>query len=116
MPELQTTYRMYRGRNFDSVTVATNFPDERPGVIKMLQKFHASTRNLQFASDDTYAMQAAFDAKWEAGVPFTMLIAPGGKILYSKQGEVDVLELRRVILGNLDDSDYLGHRAYWASK
>jgi hypothetical protein len=29
---------------------------------------------------------------------------------------VDVLELRRIILGNLPDLDYLGHRAYWAAK
>ncbi len=113
-PDLQTTWRMYRGRDFDLVTVATNLPDEKPGVLKALEKQHASTRNLQFASDDTYAMQAAFDAKWEAGVPFTMLIAPGGKVVYQKQGEVDILELRRIILGNLPDPDYIGHRAYWA--
>jgi len=113
-PDLQTTWRMYRGRDFDLVTVATNLPDEKPGVIRALEKQHASTRNLQFASDDTYAMQAAFDAKWEAGVPFTMLIAPGGKVVYQKQGELDILELRRIILGNLPDPDYIGHRAYWA--
>ncbi|MEO8663413.1 MAG: redoxin family protein [Bryobacteraceae bacterium] len=114
-PDLQTTWRMFRGRDFDLVTVATNLPDERPGVQKALDKFHASTRNLQFAADDTYAMQAAFDAKWESGVPFTMLIAPDGKVLWQKQGEVDVLELRRIILGSLPDPDYLGHRAYWAA-
>jgi peroxiredoxin len=113
-PDLQTTWRMYRGRDFDLVTVATNLPDEKPGVVKALEKQHASTRNLQFASDDTYAMQAAFDAKWEAGVPFTMLIAPGGKVVYQKQGELDILELRRITLGNLPDPDYIGHRAYWA--
>jgi len=115
-PELLTTWRMYRGRDFDLVTVAANLPDEKPGVVKFLEKQHASTRNLQFSSDDTYAMQAAFDAKWDAGVPFTMLIAPGGQVLYQKIGEVDVLELRRIILANLPDADYLGHRAYWASK
>jgi thiol-disulfide isomerase/thioredoxin len=115
-PQLEETWRMYRGRDFDLVTIATNLPDERPGVQKALDKQHATSRNLQFASDDTYAMQAAFDAKWEAGVPFTMLLAPGGKVLYQKQGEVDILELRRVILGNLPDPDYIGHRAYWASK
>ena len=115
-PDLLTTWRMFRGRDFDLVTVAANLPDEKPGVVKFLEKQHASTRNLQFASDDTYAMQAAFDAKWDAGVPFTMLIAPGGKVLYQKIGEVDILELRRIILANLPDADYLGHRAYWASK
>ena len=115
-PDLLTTWRMYRGRNFDLVTVATNLPDERPGVLRFLERQHASARNLQFASDDTYAMQAAFDAKWEAGVPFTMLIAPGGEVLYQQTGEVDILELRRIILAHLSDADYLGHRAYWASK
>jgi len=115
-PDLETTYRMYRGRDFDYVTVSANLPDERPGVLHALEKQHATSRNLQFASEDTYAMQAAFDPKWEAGVPFTVLLAPGGKVLYQKQGEVDILELRRAILANLPDPDYLGHRAYWATK
>ena len=115
-PDLETTYRMFRGRDFDFVTVSTNLPDEKPGVLKALEKLHASGRNIQFASDDTYAMQAAFEAKWEAGVPFSMLLAPDGKVLYQKQGEVDILELRRIILANLPDSDYLGHRAHWATR
>jgi thiol-disulfide isomerase/thioredoxin len=115
-PDLETTYRMFRGRDFDFVTVSTNLPDEKPGVLKALERLHASGRNIQFASDDTYAMQAAFDAKWEAGVPFSMLLAPDGKVLYQKQGEVDILELRRIILANLPDSDYLGHRAHWATR
>ena len=115
-PDMETTYRMFRGRDFDMVTVATNLPDEKDGVIKALEKQHATGRNLQFASTDTYAMQAAFDAKWESGVPFTMLLSPEGKVLWQKEGDVDILELRRVILGNLPDSDYLGHRAYWATR
>ncbi|MGA2182043.1 MAG: redoxin family protein [Bryobacteraceae bacterium] len=115
-PDLETTYRMFRGRDFDMVTVATNLPDEKDGVIKALEKQHATGRNLQFASTDTYAMQAAFDAKWESGVPFTMLLSPEGKVLWQKEGDVDILELRRLILGNLPDSDYLGHRAYWATR
>jgi peroxiredoxin len=116
LPDLETTYRMFRGRDFDLVTVSTNLPDEREGALKALLKQHASSRNYQFASDDTYAMQAAFDAKWESGVPYTVVIAPGGKQLYAKSGEVDILELRRLILGNLPDPDYKGHRAYWAAK
>ncbi len=115
-PDLQTTFRMYRRRDFDFVTVAANLPDERPGVLNVLKKYHATTRNLQFASDDIEAMQKAFDAKWDSGVPFTMLIAPDGKVLYQHQGEVDILALRRIILANLPDADYLGHRAWWATR
>ena len=106
---------MFRHRDFDLVMVSTNLPDEKAGVMKELEKQHASSRNLQFGSEDTYAMQAAFDAKWESGVPFTMVLAADGKVLYQKQGEVDILEVRRVILGNLPDASYVGHRDYWAT-
>ena len=115
-PGLETTFRMFRHRDFDLVTVSTNYPDEKAGVLKILQQQHASSRNLQFASEDTYAMQAAFDAKWDAGVPFTMAIAPGGRVLYQRQGEVDIYELRRVILANLENETYVGHPAYWATR
>ena len=107
---------LFRRRDFDLVTVSTNYPDEKTGVLKILQSQHASSRNLQFASEDTYAMQAAFDAKWNSGVPFTMVLAPGGKVIYQKEGELDILELRRIVLANLPDPDYIGHRAYWGSK
>jgi thiol-disulfide isomerase/thioredoxin len=113
-PDVETTWRMFRRRDFDLVTVAANYPDEKAGVMKILQEQHASSRNLLFASDDTYAMQAAFDAHWDAGVPFTMVIAPGGKVLYQQQGELDILAARRAILANLENETYVGHPAYWA--
>ncbi len=115
-PDLETTFRMFRNRDFDMVTVAANLPDEKPGVIKFLQKQHASGRNLIFASDDTYGMQAAFDPRWDSGVPYIVLLAPDGTVLIHQTGDLDVLALRRAILANLPDADYLGHRAYWAGK
>jgi thiol-disulfide isomerase/thioredoxin len=113
-PALETTYQMYRHRDFDMVMVSTNMPDEKPGVLKMLQRQHATGQNYVFGSDDTYALQAAFDPKWDAPVPYTVVLSPEGKIIYQELGEVDILKLRRVILGNLPDPDYIGHRAYWA--
>jgi peroxiredoxin len=115
-PDFETTYRMFRHRDFDLVTVSTNMPDEGAGVLKELQKQHASSRNLQFDSTDTYALQAAFEPKWESGVPYTVVLSPDGKVIYQKEGEVDILVVRRVILGNLPDQSYVGHRAYWANK
>ncbi len=52
----KTTFRMFRRRDFDLVTVSTNYPDEKAGVMKILQEQHASSRNLQFGTDDTYAL------------------------------------------------------------
>ena len=94
------------------ITVAANLPDERNSVLRVLQKMHATSRNLLFASENTAALQAAFDPAWESAVPYTVLIAPDGKVLYKKQGSVDMLELRRTILANLPSDDE-GFNKYW---
>jgi len=111
--DLEDTYRMYSVRDLAYVTVSTNMPDEKEGVLRMLKKFHATSRNLLFASDDTAALQTAFDPKWESAVPYTVLLSPEGKILYQKLGPVDILELRRTILAELP-SDYIGFNKYWS--
>jgi peroxiredoxin len=110
--DLQDTYQMYKVRDLDLVTVSANMPDEKPGVLRMLEKKHATSRNLLFASDDTASLQTAFDPAWESAVPYTILLDADGKVLYKTLGSVDILELRRTILANLP-SDYIGFNQYW---
>ena len=112
-PDVEDTFRMYSVRDFELITVSANMPDEKESVMRVLQKMHATSRNLLFDSDDSAALQAAFDPAWESAVPYTVLIAPDGKVLYKKQGSVDILELRRTILANLP-SDYEGFNRYWS--
>jgi len=114
-PEFQTMYRMYGRRQFDLVTVSVNYPDEKDGVLAALKRQHAASRNLVLGSTDIYALMAAFDPNWNAAVPYTMLIRPGGEVVYKSQGTIDPIELRRLILANLADDDYIGHQAYWRS-
>ena len=116
-PDLEATYRMYRGRNVDFVTVSTNDPEEKPGVLEFLKKQHASHRNLQFATSDVYDLQAAFDPKMPAPVPFTLLLAPNGDVLYQELGAADIPKLRRAILANLpDDRDSAGRAGLLVSR
>lgn len=115
LPDLETTWRMYRLRDYDFVTVSANMPDEEAGVLKYLNKLHGSSRNLLFGSTDTDQMEHAFASNWEGALPYSVLFSPDGKVLYEHQGEVDILKLRRTILGSLPDPDYIGHRAYWAA-
>jgi peroxiredoxin len=110
--DLQDTYQMYKVRDFELITVSANMPDEKAGVQRMLEKKHATSRNLLFASDDTGALQKAFDPTWESAVPYTVLLDGDGKILYKTLGTVDILELRRTILAKLP-SDYIGFNQYW---
>jgi peroxiredoxin len=110
--DLQDTFRMYSDRGLNLVTVSVNTPDEKPSVLRLLEKKHATSRNLLFSSDDTAALQAAFDPKWQSAVPYTVLLGPNGKVLYSTLGSVDILQLRRTILAAMP-SDYIGFNKYW---
>ena len=114
-PDLEATYRMYRGRNFEFVAVSINDPEDRPQVLAFLQQRQASGTNLQFATSDTSGLQAAFDPLMPAAVPFTLLIAPNGDVLHQQLGETDILKLRRAILASLPDDKYPGLQAYWSS-
>jgi len=96
------------------VTVSVNTPDEKQSVLRFLERKHATSRNLLFSSDDTAALQAAFDPKWQSAVPYTVLLGPNGKVLYSSLGTVDILQLRRAILASMP-SDYVGFNKYWAT-
>jgi thiol-disulfide isomerase/thioredoxin len=105
-PELVTINRMYRQRAFEMVTVAANFPDEQKDVLEVLKKHEASNRNLLFATTDKYQLMDAFDPDWNAALPYTILIAPGGAVLYKVQGALDPLALKRIIVRSLQEDRF----------
>jgi hypothetical protein len=99
------------------VGVSSNDPSERQDVLAFLQAQHASNRNLLFAKPDIYGLQAAFDPNMPSAVPFTVLMAPDGDVLYQETGVLSLVQARRVILANLpEDERYVGHREYWRNQ
>jgi hypothetical protein len=47
-------------------------------------------------------MFEALDPEWKGGLPHTLLIAPGGEVIYRVTEELDFLELRRKIVPALN--------------
>jgi len=114
-PDLQNTFRMYRKRPFELVTVSVNYPDEEKGVRRFLESQHASSRNLLLGGMDPYELMKAFDPEWAGSVPYSMVIGPDGKVLYKENGPINLLKARRTILASFPDDDYVGQSAYWSS-
>lgn len=98
-----TVNRMYRHRDFELVTVSVNRPDEEKSVLEFLTKKQASNRNLIFASADRELLINAFDPDWQGEVPYTVLINPEGKIIFSEKGSVDFLALKRAIVKAMNE-------------
>lgn len=101
LPEFVTMNRMYRRRNFQLVTISMDDPVEQPSALKVLREKHVAATNYisKIASQDKFA--DLLDKEWQGPVPYTLLIAPGGKVLYRSAGPIKPLEIRRAIVGFL---------------
>lgn len=101
LPELVTINRMYRKRKFEMITISLDDPKEREAVLKRLQEKHVSSMNYIFASDNRDQLAEALDKQWPGPVPYTILVAPGGKILYRKHDKIDAPTLKKAIVEHL---------------
>jgi len=100
--DLIETNLRFRHRDFELVTIAAQFPDEREKVLKFLKQHHASTHNLIFGETDKYKLMEALDPDWTGALPHTLVLGANGEVLYHQTGEIDFLALRRIIVPALN--------------
>jgi thiol-disulfide isomerase/thioredoxin len=103
-PDLVIIDRMYRGRSFEFITVNLDKQARKGDALNFLKKQEASNKNFMFNDDDVYKLIEAVDADWQGGIPFTLLIEPGGKILIKKEDMIDPPEMKKMIV----DSRFIG--------
>lgn len=97
-PDFITINRIYRSRDFELVTVSADDPSKNEKVLEFLQKQQASNRNYHFSGDDNYSLIEAVDPKWQGALPYTILVEPGGKIVYARQGPIDPSAMKKLIV------------------
>ena len=99
LPEFVTMNRMYRGRKVKLVTISMDDPAKRDDALKVLKENHVSAANYISRTEDKDKFAEALDRDWPGPLPYTLLIAPGGKVIYRKVGAVDPLDVKRAIVG-----------------
>jgi len=103
-PQLVTLNRMYRDRGFELISISTDDSAARPKALRFLEKQECSSPNYVYSGDDKYKLMETIDPKWQGALPYSLLVEPGGKIIYAKQGTIDPEQLRKLIF----DSPYMG--------
>ena len=98
-PEFVTINRMYRDRDFELITLNVDGTGEKENVLKFLQTEQASNTNFLAKAGDWSRIKAVNPA-WRGDLPYTLLIEPGGKIVYAKEGLIDAAELKKTIVNN----------------
>ncbi|MDA0766646.1 MAG: redoxin domain-containing protein, partial [Verrucomicrobia bacterium] len=119
-PDLVDTYLRYQSRPFELITISTDPADKASAVQAFLQKQHAAlspqtapslkaegreTNNYHYRAEDLDALADALDPEWQGPLPHTLLLAPGGKVLFRHTGQIDPIELRRAIVAQLRSSE-----------
>ncbi len=109
LPEFVTMNRMYRHRSFRLVTLSMDEPEKKDAPLKVLREKHVAAENYIVTIKDRDKFADLLDKDWTGPLPHTLLIAPGGKVLYRKTGAIDALAVKRAI------ADHLG-RTYAVKK
>lgn len=90
--------RMYRRRDFEFISISADEPGKMGKALQFLQKSEASNTNYIFNVDDKYKLIEAIDPKWQGALPYTLVVEPGGKIIYAKEGPIDPRLLKKTIV------------------
>jgi len=100
-PDLVEINRMYRHRDFEMVGVSVDSPEAKSNVQAFLAKHQASFTNYLHSGKDTYALIDAVDPKWQGPIPYTLIIKPGGEVIYRHLGTINPLEVKQAIVEQL---------------
>ena len=112
-PELVTTARKFGMRDFELITISNDEPKDIAKARAFLEKHAAApgdqvkrslkaegrkTNSYLYAGADVSELMKALDPEWPGGIPHSVLVAPGGKILWRHNGPVNGEELRAKVL------------------
>ncbi len=100
-PELVTINRMYRHRKLKLVMISMGEPEQEKAALEVLKDKFVAADNYHLAIGNRDRFADLLDKEWTGPLPHTLLIAPGGKVLYRQSGEVDSLALKRAIVDHL---------------
>ena len=87
----------YRDRGLEFVSISADDPSKKTAALTFLKRQNASGPNYIYSTDDKYKLIEAVDPKWEGALPYTLLVEPGGKVVYAHQGIIDPDQLEKII-------------------
>tara|TARA_R110000850_G_scaffold9033_20_gene33369 strand:- start:866 stop:2041 length:1176 start_codon:yes stop_codon:yes gene_type:complete len=115
MPHLVEIGRQFENRDFDMITICADSDEAMDKAGTLLQRLHAAMPRLTEASvkeenrstnnylfnGETDSLAEALDPEWQGTLPHTIIIEPGGEIMYRQSGEIDPTEVKRIIVEKL---------------
>lgn len=116
-PELVKTARKFGLRDFEFISISLDDPKKGADAVKaFLEKQNAiipdkikptlakegrKTNSYIFSEANSDALIKALDPEWPGPIPHTLVVAPGGEVIFRMNGEIVGEELREKILEHM---------------
>ena len=112
-PGLVSIARQFSNREFELITLSMDDPKDEAKVKAFLEKQHVAlpnktkrsvvaegrrTNNYLYTGASTDALVKALDPAWPGPLPHTVVIAPGGKVVFRHTGELDAAVLQAKLI------------------
>ena len=101
LADLVQMHRMYRKRDFELITISADELSDKAAALAVLQQQHCSATNFILDAENRDDLFDAVDPKWKGAIPYTLLLAPDGQVVYRVHDAFDPLVLRREIVKRL---------------
>lgn len=98
--DLVNINRMYRGRDFEFITISADDTAKSAKVLQFLKDKQSSAINFLFNGESKYTLIEAVDPQWGGALPYTVLVEPGGRIVYRVDGAIDPRQLKKAIVND----------------
>lgn len=97
-PSFLDIQRMYGARDFEFISLSADRPNAKDKALELLKKMHSGVDNYIFSGANSYKLIDAVDPNWNGALPYTLLVEPDGKVVYSVQGAIDPMVLKKIIV------------------
>jgi thiol-disulfide isomerase/thioredoxin len=97
-PEFVDMQRMYGQRDFEIITISLDLLKQREKVEQFLNDKQAAFPNYIFTMADREKLFELVDPNWQGNIPYTLILKPGGDVVYRHDGVIEALEVRKSII------------------
>lgn len=97
-PDLVNMQRMYGARHFEVVGISVDRPNQKETVVGFLEEKQGAFTNYIYTANDKEPMFELTDPNWQGNIPYTMIVMPGGDVVYRHDGMIEPLEVRQSII------------------
>jgi hypothetical protein len=91
---------VYVERDFEFININTDDYQTRDSILSFLRKEESSGKNYIITENDKNKLIEAIAPTWDGKLPYTLMVEPGGKIVYSTQEAIDLEGMRKMIFND----------------